>query len=597
MSQLFENPVEAHRKATYAYVEAFFASLVASGVEAAFVSPGSRSTPLALTAARTPGLRLHMVLDERSAGFLALGWARQRGRPAVLICTSGTAAANYLPAVTEAHQGRVPMVVLTADRPPELREWGAGQTIDQIGIYGTAVRRFTEMPSPGLDFGSPRHAQAAARRAVGDALGLAPGPVHLNWPFREPLEPSGSGPESGPQPGPLQEWVPRLNAEVNALAIEGVADLMQSVEQGWIVCGPMPPSGERDLQLAQLARASGWPLLADPLSGLRRGRHVEEALVLAHSDLWLRDEIVRAKVAPRMIVRFGDAPTSKAFRLALEAHPPDHMVLVDASGEWADPGHRATHWIRGAPGQVAAALVESLPDGPADPSWAQGLLEIDRRVARSIDGYFDSAAIMDELHVVMCLERTLGEDCTLFVSSSMPIRDVDAVLPVKTDPLRILANRGANGIDGVTSTALGAALGDCGPVVLLIGDLALLHDLGALLSVRSHAAPLLIVVLNNDGGGIFSFLPIAEQANDLPFEELFQTPHGLTLRRAADLFELPFERVEREDRLEETVKAWLESGSSGPMILEVPIDREAHVSRFRSLVKQAGRVAREGLPS
>ncbi|MAJ59990.1 MAG: 2-succinyl-5-enolpyruvyl-6-hydroxy-3-cyclohexene-1-carboxylic-acid synthase [bacterium TMED88] len=592
MPDPLNNPIEAHRQATYAYVEAFFSSLVASGVEAAFVSPGSRSTPLALTAARTPGLRLHMVLDERSAGFLALGWARQMGRPAVLICTSGTAAANYLPAVTEAHHGRVPMVVLTADRPPELREWGAGQTIDQVGIYGTAVRRFTEMPSPGLDFASVRHAEAAGRRAVGDALGLAPGPVHLNWPFREPLEPPT---DPGPQRAHPREWVPPLKAEVNAGEIETVVELMTSVERGWIVCGPMPPCRERDGHLAHLARVSGWPVLADPLSGLRRGHHVEDAPVLAHSDLWLREEMVRARSAPRMILRFGDAPTSKSFRLALEAHPPEHMVLVDGSGQWGDPGHRATHWVRGDPAQVAADLAERLPGRSIDPHWAQALLEIDRRVAVTIDESFEAAAIMDELHVVMCLERSLRDDCTLFVSSSMPIRDVDAVLPVRREPLRILANRGANGIDGVTSTALGAALGDCGPVVLLIGDLALLHDLGGLLSARNHAAPLLIVVLNNDGGGIFSFLPIAEQATRLPFEELFRTPHGLTLRRAADLFELPFEQVDREDRLEDVVRAWLESGLKGPRIVEVPIDRESHVARFRGLVKEAGRVARAGL--
>ena len=595
MTELSDNPIEAHRQATYAYVESFFAGLVASGVEVAFVSPGSRSTPLALTAARTPGLRLEMVLDERSAGFLALGWARQMGRPAVLICTSGTAAANYLPAVTEAHHARVPMVVLTADRPPELREWGAGQTIDQIGIYGTAVRRFTEMPSPGLDFASVRHAAAAGRRAVGDALGLAPGPVHLNWPFREPLEPPDSLNRPVLQPDRHQEWVLPLRADVQASEIERLAALMKSIQQGWIVCGPMPPCPERDEHLAHLARVSGWPLLADPLSGLRRGPQVEETPVLAHFDLWLRDERVRARMAPRMILRFGDAPTSKAFRLALEAHPPEHMVLVDGSGQWADPGHRATDWVRGDPAQVAEALVDGWSDGPKDLNWSQGFLDMDRRVARAINDSVESSTIRDELHVVMSLERSLRSDCTLFVSSSMPIRDVDAVLPIKTDPLRISANRGANGIDGVTSTALGAALGDCGPVVLLIGDLALLHDLGGLLSVRSHAAPLLIVVLNNDGGGIFSFLPIAEQANDLPFEELFRTPHGLTLRRAADLFELPFERVEREDRLEEIVKAWLESGPSGPRIVEVPIDREGHVSRFRSLVKEAGRIAREGL--
>ena len=496
MAEPFQDRNEAHRTATYSYVEAFFGSLVASGVETVFVSPGSRSTPLALTATRTPGLRVHMVLDERSAGFLALGWARQVGRPAALICTSGTAAANYLPAVTEAHHGRVPMIVLTADRPPELREWGAGQTIDQIGIYGTAVRRFTEMPSPGIDFASVRHARATARRAVADTLGLAPGPVHLNWPLREPLEPG------SPRPVPAAEslddsgWIQPLRAEVNAAEIDAVADLIQSAKRGWIVCGPMSPNEERNRQLVQLAHQSGWPILADPLSGLRCGRHVEGTPILVHSDLWLREESVRARWAPQVILRFGDAPTSKSFRLALEAHPPDNMVLVDSSGQWSDPGQRATHWVRGDPAQIAAALVERLPAVEADPGWAESLVGIDQRVSEAVQQQIERSASMDELGVVLCLERTLRADCTLFVSSSMPIRDVDAVLPVRLDPLRILANRGANGIDGVTSTALGAALAGRGPVVLLLGDLALLHDLGGLLSVRNHTAPLLIVVLN-----------------------------------------------------------------------------------------------------
>ena len=588
-------PGEAHRRATDAYLEAFFATLAASGVELVFVSPGSRSTPLALAADRVPGLDVRLILDERSAAFLALGVGRQTARPAALICTSGTAATHYLPAVTEAHYGRVPMIVLTADRPPELRDWGAGQTIDQLGLYGTAVRRFTEMPVLGREFGSLRHARASAQRAVQDTLGAPPGPVHLNWPLREPLEPSLRVSDRVSEESQVVEPVRPVRVEVSAEDVASVAALMHANASGWIVCGPMPPCGDRDEALAELGRRSGWPILADPLSGLRRGPQTQRASLVVHSDLWLREKSVAERVAPKMILRFGDTPTSKALRLVLEAHPPEHFILVDPAGDWADPGHHVTQTVRADPARFAAALTDQWVDPRAECPAAALTLDLEQRAAGIVDQQLAIAGDLDELRVVRGLERTMPRQSTLFVSSSMPIRDVDAVLSAHPDPLKILANRGANGIDGVTSTALGAALADREPVVLLTGDLALLHDLGGLLAAKNYKIPILILVLNNEGGGIFSFLPIAERAEPHVFETFFRTPQGVSIERVARLFDLTFDQVHSDERLEEVLSDWFAAGVPGPHLVEVPIDRDTHVERFRTLVGRVGQAVRDGV--
>jgi len=594
-----EGPLEAARHRTYAYVGAFFTALAECGVEYVCASPGSRSTPLVVAAASTPGLCVVPIVDERSAGFFASGLARQSGRPVALVCTSGTAAANYLPAVVESHYARVPLIVLTADRPPELREWGAGQTIDQQDLYGRAVRRFVEMPVPSDEPSLIAHARVAASRAVGDASGAPPGPVHLNWPLREPLEPPATfaAPEAGAS-HPAARGAARVAHAVATPSAEDVAELaawMVARPRGVIACGPLPPSTERDLAIAALARAAGWPVLADPLSGMRRGPHVDGAPVAACTDLWLRDAGLGQRFAPDAVLRIGDTPTSKAQRLWLEARPPASLVLVEPGDGWEDPSHLATRVVRADPATLCRAVAERIGEPRRDAAFRDGFLSADRRAAQAVRSALAAETALDEPGVVRVLDRRLPADASLFVSSSMPVRDLDAFLPASERPLRVLANRGANGIDGVTSSALGAAFAGRGPVVLLTGDLALLHDLGGLLAARSHRIPLVIVAMNNDGGGIFSFLPIAERGGAVDFERLFRTPHGLDLEHAARLFELGFDRVSSLAQLDETLAKRLDGSPDRAWLIEVPVDRDANVERFRRLARAAGEAASRGV--
>lgn len=595
---------EASRRATYAYVGEFFDALARCGVDSVVVSPGSRSTPLTVTAARTPGLRVVPIVDERSAGFFALGLARQSGRPVALVCTSGTAATNYLPAVTEGHYARIPLIVLTADRPPELREWGAGQTIDQVGLYGGAARRFVEVPVPGEGPALLRHARVLAARAVGDASGSPPGPVHLNWPFREPLEPPTAGLEpakdvagakSTHEPAPVR--VTGSLAMPPAEDVAALAAIIRDHRRGVIDCGSMPPSTQRDAALAELARRAAWPILADPLSGLRRGRHVAGAPVVAHSDLWLRDAAVGRSHAPDAVLRFGDSPTSKALRLWLEASPPSELILVDPDGGWADPSHLATRVLRADPALLARALCDALGDSRDDRSWVDRFVASDQRAGDALGAHQGKGDGLDEPGVVHVLGSRLPTDATLWLSSSMPVRDADAFLPLSERPLRVLANRGANGIDGVTSSALGAAFADRGPVVLLTGDLALLHDIGGLLAARSERIPLVIVVLNNDGGGIFSFLPIAGRGDAAEFERLFRTPHGIDLERVAALYDVGFDRVASLAGLGDVLDSLLSGPLERTHLVEVPIDRDANSTRFRALARHAAEAVARGTGS
>lgn len=594
-----ESADEVARRVTYAYVGAFFDELARSGVECVCVSPGSRSAPLAISAARTPGLEVVPILDERSAGFFALGLARQTGRAVALVCTSGTAASNYLPAISEAHHARVPLLVLTADRPPELRDWGAGQTIDQLGLYGSRVRRFVEVPVPAAGEALSRHARALAARAVADALASPAGPVHLNWPFREPLDPPQARPVAParaidtPTAAPIR--VTRATATALPEDVAALAELVGEGSRGVIACGPLPPSCERDRAIVEFARAAGWPILADPTSGLRRGAHVGDAPLIAHSELWLRDAAIGRALAPDVLLRVGDAPVSKAFRLWIEATRPSHFVLIDPAGGWADPSHLATRVLRADPAALLRDVRARLPAGARNSPWLAAWLAADRRAALAIADSIAVDGVLDEPRAVHELAARLPAGATLYVSNSMPVRDLDAFLPIDPRPLRVHCNRGANGIDGVTSSALGAASAGGGPVVLLTGDLALLHDLGALLTAGHRALPLVIVVLNNGGGGIFSFLPIAAHGESVEFEKLFLTPQRADLGKLAASFGLGFTRAASWREFTGALDALLGAPLRGTHIVELPIDRDQNVVRFRALAARAIAAAAQGL--
>lgn len=560
----------------YDVVAEFAAGLVESGVTDVVISPGSRSTPLSITLHAQPGLTTWIQIDERAAGFFALGQARATGRPSVLVCTSGTAAANYLPAVVEANHAGVPLIVCTADRPPELRGWGAGQTIDQVGIFTTNTRWAVDLPVAGE--WTPAMARIAARRAVDAAIGLAPGPVHLNWPFREPLEPVAGVPVVAATPRPAPESVP-TGAACPAI-VPG--------RRGVVVVGPDADSGpgrRREIVDAALAlgAAAGWPVIGEPVAGVRRvGGVPADAVRVAHADHLLKVDEIAAALCPEVVVRVGGSPTTKPVRRWLERHRPD-VVLLDPARRWNDASFTVAHHIGG---DVAATLARFATDATATGTdtgaWIERWRVLEQEAAdvvaaRIFDGGLLSAA------VTRLLAGTVPDGTLVMTSNSMPVRDLDSFVPLDGPLVEFVGNRGASGIDGITSSALGIASRHDGPVVLYTGDLALLHDLGALFGAARAGLRLTVVCVDNDGGGIFSMLPIADRGAEVDFETLFRTPHGLDLAGFSGIGGVTVHTVEAVDAFREQLTESVASTTPGIDILLVPVDRDADVAHRRAI--------------
>jgi len=553
---------------TYLLLRAFCEELTRCGVTDACTSPGSRSTPIVLSLARTPGLRAWSHVDERVAGFFALGLAKQTGRPVAIACTSGTAAAELAPAVIEAAQARVPLIVLTADRPPELRDVGAGQTIDQLKLYGGAAKWFVEVGTHEASAERVRWMRALACRAVWTALDGRPGPVHLNMPLREPLVLDGPVPDEDPCPGRAdgRPWVAHPVVPVPAeLPRVPLAPAPRAV----VVAG----RDERDPALGEavavFAAAAGYPLLADPLSGARRG-----PAAIAHYDALLRDERLAAELRPELVLRIGDLPTSKALRVWLAGLDGAEQVTLDAEGAWHDPAGVLSARIAANPRAVLAALTPE-HRGAGDPAWLEHWRDADRAAAGAI-----AATLGDELsepRVAAELVAALPSEATLFTAASMPIRDLETFAAARDDGPRILSNRGANGIDGTVAAALGAAAAGTGPVVLHVGDVALAYDLTALLSAARLRIDLVIVLVNNDGGGIFDFLPVAREGAD--FEQHVATPHGLDFAQAAALFGARHVLAAELDTLRGELERTVDG--VGVTVVEVRTERKANVALHR----------------
>jgi 2-succinyl-5-enolpyruvyl-6-hydroxy-3-cyclohexene-1-carboxylate synthase len=559
------------RPDTHLLLRAFADELARCGMREACTSPGSRSSPLVLALVRESRLRCYSHIDERCAGFFALGAAKLSGRPVAVTCTSGTAAANLAPAVIEAFQARVPLVVLTADRPSELRETGAGQTIDQIKLYGSAAKWFFEVGTHEATPATVRWMRALACRAFWTALDGRPGPVHLNFALREPLLPPA---ELGPDPQPGRSggrpWALRLTPGDDAAAAgRALAVVARDAHRPVVVAGRAEP-GLPDVAAA-CARL-GWPLLADPLSGARSG-----AAAIAHYDALLRSEDFTARRRPDLVVRCGDLPTSKPLRAWLDALGEDVAQLgFDPHGAWQDPG-ASLHVVLAA--DAARTMSAAAAQTPvADPDWLAAWRAADDRAAVAIEEVLAGPALSEPL-VARALVADLPPEATLFVASSMPVRDIEAFAPARADAPRVLCNRGANGIDGTISSAFGVAAVASGPVVLLIGDVALAHDIGGLLAAGRLGLALTIVLLDNDGGGIFEFLPIAG-ARDI-FEEHVATPHGLDFARAAALYGCASADVGDRASLRGALGEAL--GSRGTTIIRVATDRAANVALHRAL--------------
>ncbi len=548
-------------------LRAFCDELVRCGVTDACTSPGSRSTPIVLSLARTPGLRAWSHVDERVAGFFALGLAKRTGRPVAIACTSGTAAAELFPAVIEAAEARVPLIVLTADRPPELRDVGAGQTIDQLKLYGAAAKWFFEVGTHEASAERVRWMRALACRAVWSALDGRPGPVHLNVALREPLVLDGPLPED-PAPG-RRDGRPWVAHPVVPAPAELPPAPLAPAPRAVLVAGREERDPQLGAALAAFAEAARYPLLADPLSGARRG-----PAAIARYDALLRDERLAAELRPELVLRVGDLPTSKPLRAWLAGLGDVPQVALDAEGAWHDPAGVVSARIAANPRATLAALTPEHRDA-GDPAWLERWRAADRAAAGAI-----AATLGEELsepRVAAELVEALGPEATLFVAASMPIRDLETFAAASDTAPRILSNRGANGIDGTVAAALGAAAAGDGPVVLHVGDVALAYDLGALLSARRLGLALTIVLVNNGGGGIFDFLPVAREGED--FERHVATPTGLDFAKAAALYDARHVPVGDVAGLRSALREAL--GADGVTIVEVRTERAANVALHR----------------
>ncbi|WP_136686582.1 2-succinyl-5-enolpyruvyl-6-hydroxy-3-cyclohexene-1-carboxylic-acid synthase [Halorhabdus amylolytica] len=565
------------------WAETLVDELAAAGVRTVVLAPGSRSTPLTVAFADHEDVEALSLLDERSAGFFALGRSKRTGEPTAVVTTSGTATANLHPAILEADAARVPLIVLTADRPPELHDSGANQTMGQEDLYGDAVRRYRTLPEPAPRPRALRSLRVTASRAVGTTRGTPPGPVHLNVPFRKPLEPT---PVEGDVPTDLAERAPLAvngrdgpfvrvdqgRPELSGDELSRVASTLDDAERGLIVTGPANhPTPARDA-LAALARATGFPVLADPLSGHRFGHDPGEVVVCGGYDSYLDAADAWRWPDPDVVLRFGASPTSKVTRHYLRDADARQFV-VDPAGEWREAEFTASDLLVAHPTRLARRLSD-LVDHDGNDAWRERFEDAESAYWSLIEREFESHPEDFEGTILSTVAAEMPPAGTLVVSNSMPVRDLDRFGRPRSSDLQVLGNRGVSGIDGVISTALGA-VGD-GPLVLAIGDLAFYHDMNGLLALDRCDVDATIVLLNNDGGGIFHKLPIEDF--DPPFTGYFETPHGLDFSSVGDLYGAEFVRIQSPDVFRSLYAESLES--DGTQILEVRTDAtESHRRR------------------
>jgi 2-succinyl-5-enolpyruvyl-6-hydroxy-3-cyclohexene-1-carboxylate synthase len=583
--------------ATYVYVNAFVDELQRAGVHHVVLCPGSRSTPLALAFAAQAAIRCWLHIDERSAAFFALGMAKRLAEPVALLSTSGTAAANFLPALVEAHLTHIPLLVLTADRPHELRECGAPQAIDQNRLYGTHVKWFVDAALPEATDAALRYIRTLANRAAALTLALPAGPVHLNMPFREPLTPEALPEQPLPpleQRAPLA-WQGRPGntayiavrdttlGTLPSAQLALLAEQIRAAQKGLIIVGPYRDPG-LIVPLTQLARHLGYPILADPLSQLRTGPF-EQDQVLSSYDAFLRVDTFCERMRPELVLRFGAMPTSKPLLLYLKRHANCPQIVIDGDGGWEEPTQLAAELVHADPPTLCRDLLSRVGEHPGG-EWLAGWQQADRLTREALYSAMQDFPDAFEGRVFSELATLLPEGTTLYVGNSMPVRDLDTFFWCTPRQIRILGNRGANGIDGLTSSALGvsaavASIGQKESVVLVVGDLSFFHDLNGLLAAHLHSLDLTIVLVNNDGGGIFSFLPQAAYPEH--FEQLFGTPTGLDFAPAVQMYGGQFQRIGDWVEFRRAIQSSLTSG--GLRVIEVCTERASNVTMHRQLWK------------
>lgn len=550
--------------------ESLLLSLAQAGLTDVCVSPGSRSTPLTLAAEAHPGLRVHIAHDERSGGFLALGIAIATDRPVALVCTSGTAGANYLPAIIEAQMSHVPLLILTSDRPPELRHSGANQTIDQVKFFGDQVLWSVDVALPEADPPpvARRNLETLAARAYAKANGLRKGPVHLNLPFRKPLEPAEGQPSLFDGDPRDVAWQPKATISRGVLTPSAettrtLATLFSTRQRGLIVCGPRCPTNDAFISaVTRLAAHLNYPIVADPTSGLRFQTAGDPAATIVSSGETLFQQEPPWE-PPQIVVRFGAVPISKWVNAYLDTTPIADRIHIRESGVWADDSHRTTWLLQANETATCKAILAAVAPRPHN-EWHSAVAQSDLGCWQAIEAGLNSAEF-DGGFVADTVALT-PPDATLFVGNSLPIRHLDQFARAQPKALFAYASRGASGIDGNISTALGIHLGRGQKLVAVLGDITFYHDMNGLLAIsQGNLRDVVLVVVNNDGGGIFSRLPIAR--HDPPFGKLFTTPHGLTFKPAAELYGLAY--THPQNRAEFRTVLTSAVAQSTPTLIEV----------------------------
>ena len=568
----------SHQISLTTYIAAFIAELVQTGVEDVVISPGSRSTPIAMVMAEHSDLRVHIHVDERSAAFFALGIAKASKKPVVLLCTSGTAAANYYPAIAEAKISRVPLVVVTADRPHELRDVGAPQTIDQIHLYGHHVKWFVEMAPPDHSLEMIRYARTVCARAVSTAIAAPAGPVHLNFPLREPLIPLLDEDNLFQQQERTAGYVnitqPTITLDEGQY--NQFADFLQSIDNGIIICGQMDED-EFSGAVVALAEKLNFPILADPLSQLRGGDRSKDNIIDTY-DSFLRFDESKKILKPEFIIRFGSMPVSKALTNFLKENHAALQWVIDGGLGWRDPYLLSSEMIY-CDETIFCREIEKRISYKLDSRQLLRWQEFNK-LTKNVLSQINQVKEMSEGKVFYQLEELVPDGATIFVGNSMPIRDLDTFFHNTRKRFNIMANRGANGIDGTISTALGAAT-ISQPLYLIVGDLTFFHDLNGLVAAKMKKLNITILLINNNGGGIFSFLPQASHSKH--FELLFGTPLDLDFKHAVQMYGGQFMSISDWDHFS---SALLQAGrTDGLKVIEVVTNRDSNVKEHRHLLE------------
>jgi len=558
--------------------------LIRNGINYFCISPGSRSTPLTVAVARHPKARYIICNDERAAAYHAVGYARGKGKPAVVISTSGTAVANYFPAVVESSFDLVPLLILSADRPPELRATGANQTIQQTNIFGDYLRWQFDLPCPNEKV-ALEVVLTTVDQAIYRALHGPAGPVHLNCPFREPLAPSLSAIQDDYLDS-VKNWINNSAPytfysasypSIGGSDLQKLISLLNQVKRGILVVGHLRTTEERSSVL-KLSKMLRWALFADILSGIRLGNN-EDFLITNYDQLLLSEKFMES-LQPEVIFQLGGQITSKRLLKYLENLKSDKYILVTNHPFRFDPIHRITWRIESSLQALGESLINQISP-KIDRNWLNNIIQQSKQTKQIIQEFQFKDDDLNEPAIAQIISKNIPKEQALFLASSLPIREMDMFSDFSDHIVNVSANRGASGIDGIIATALGYMEGLKEPVTLLVGDLAFFHDLNSLLLVKSVLRPLILIVINNQGGGIFSFLPIAKY-KDI-FETFFATPHSHTFELAAKMFQLDYYQPKTKNDFLQSYQQALREGKSA--IIEIQTNREQNFD-FHEMIQE-----------